>query len=101
MSDELNPCTECGMPCSVGEYHPYAACLMFKACHNSETVRANLDFVRNTRPDSKPSPITEVLEKISRVAHGEDQVGEDDAEGMAWIAEFVDKHLVSRERKEG
>jgi hypothetical protein len=28
------------------EYHPYAACLMFKACHDGETVRANLDGVR-------------------------------------------------------
>lgn len=27
------------------EYHPYAACLMFKACHDSEVVRANLDSV--------------------------------------------------------
>lgn len=54
MNEEQKPCAECGMHCSVGEYHPYAACLMFKACHNSETVRANLDFVRNTRPDSKP-----------------------------------------------
>lgn len=39
---ELLPCGECGMPCRAGEYHPFAACLMFKACHNSETVRANL-----------------------------------------------------------
>lgn len=25
------------------EYHPYAACLMFQACHNSKTVWANLE----------------------------------------------------------
>ena len=35
-------CGECGMPCEPAEYHPYAACLMFKGCHNSATVRANL-----------------------------------------------------------
>lgn len=58
MIEELLPCAECGMPCSPKEYHPYAACLMFKACHNSETVRANLDFVRNTRPDSKQPDLT-------------------------------------------
>ncbi len=34
-----------------------------------------------------------VLERISRVAHGEDQVANDDTEGMAWIANFVDEHL--------
>lgn len=38
----LSACTECGMPCAPAEYHPYAACLMFKGCHNSETVRSNL-----------------------------------------------------------
>lgn len=41
----MTPCAECGMPCTAGEYHPYAACLMFKACHNSATVRENLRFV--------------------------------------------------------
>ena len=39
-------CAECGMGCNAGEYHPYAACLMFKQCRNSETVRANLQAVR-------------------------------------------------------
>ena len=45
------PCDFCGMPCTPNEYHPYAACLMFKACHNSGTVRANLDAVR-----AQPAP---------------------------------------------
>ena len=40
-------CAECGMGCNAGEYHPYAACLMFKQCRNSETVRANLQDVRD------------------------------------------------------
>jgi hypothetical protein len=39
-------CIECGMICEAAEYHPYAACLMFKACHNSTIVTANLDGVR-------------------------------------------------------
>jgi hypothetical protein len=39
---EKMTCTQCGMPCEAGEYHPYAACLMFTACHDSEMVRANL-----------------------------------------------------------
>lgn len=43
MSDK---CHECGMPVSsVYEYHPYAACLMFKACHDSGKVRENLEAV--------------------------------------------------------
>ena len=39
-------CGDCGMPCASSEYHPYAACLMFKHCRDSETVRANLQAVR-------------------------------------------------------
>jgi hypothetical protein len=41
---QVTPCGECGMP-TGGEYHPYAACLMFKACRDSKTVKANLDEV--------------------------------------------------------
>jgi len=39
-------CAECGMPVEKATtYHPYAACLMFKACHDSTVVQANLDAV--------------------------------------------------------
>ena len=39
----MDRCTACGMPVSgAAEYHPYTACLMFMACHNSKTVWANL-----------------------------------------------------------
>ena len=37
-----SPCGECGMPVEPNEYHPFGVCLMFKACHDSATVRANL-----------------------------------------------------------
>jgi len=43
--EENENCTECGMSCEIGEYHPYAACLMFKACKNGEQVRTNLNAV--------------------------------------------------------
>jgi hypothetical protein len=45
MAMTIEPCGDCGMPCEPGEYHPFAACLMFKACHQSDVVRANLQFV--------------------------------------------------------
>lgn len=35
-------CQECGMPVKIGDYHPFAACLMFKGCNNSNTVKENL-----------------------------------------------------------
>lgn len=39
-------CRECGMPVDAAStYHPYAACLMFKACGDGEVVQANLDAV--------------------------------------------------------
>lgn len=38
-------CRECGMQIdkSLPYYHPYAACLMYKACNDNEVVQANLD----------------------------------------------------------
>lgn len=45
MAIEEKDCACCGMLCSPLEFHPYAACLMFKACQNGNTVRANLEFV--------------------------------------------------------
>jgi hypothetical protein len=39
-------CSECGMLVRGDDYHPYAACLMFKGCHDSKTVQANLDAVQ-------------------------------------------------------
>jgi hypothetical protein len=42
--NSMNVCAECGMPVDkAATYHPYAACLMFKACQDSEMVQANLD----------------------------------------------------------
>ena len=35
-------CSLCGMPCPPGEYHPYAACLMYLQCHDRNIVTANL-----------------------------------------------------------
>ncbi len=42
----MDKCHNCGMPVAhPAEFHPYAACLMFQACRNSETVMANLGYV--------------------------------------------------------
>jgi hypothetical protein len=35
-------CQECTMAVAKNEYHPFGACLMFKACNDSDIVRANL-----------------------------------------------------------
>ena len=43
---ELKPCKECGMAVSDLEYHPFAACLMFKGCGDKYTVLANLEAIR-------------------------------------------------------
>ena len=46
MSDQLHEqCQECLMIFKVGAYHPYAACLMFKACGCPSTVEENLKGV--------------------------------------------------------
>lgn len=42
----MNDCAQCGMLIEdASEYHPYAACLMFLQCRDSEIVRANLQGV--------------------------------------------------------
>lgn len=42
----LPACAECGFVLdSPSEYHPYAACLMYKACKDETTVRENLKAV--------------------------------------------------------
>jgi len=38
----MSECTECGMACEIGEFHPYIACLAFTQCHDGGVVRANL-----------------------------------------------------------
>ena len=64
MTEPTRLCGTCGMPCTSGEYHPYAACLMFKACHNSETVRANLEAVRATQAQAGAVPLTDEQAKV-------------------------------------
>lgn len=39
-------CSACGMLVGLHRnYHPHAACLMFRGCHNGNTVDANLRAV--------------------------------------------------------
>lgn len=76
MSDKLSDCAECGMPCTRGEYHPHAACLMFKGCHDSATVRAGLAAIREHALAASPAPalsISDVLAKpLTRCAAARD-----------------------------
>jgi hypothetical protein len=49
-------CQECGMVTkSAGEYHPYAACLLFRACGNGNEVRAHLAAVQAERATAEQS----------------------------------------------
>jgi hypothetical protein len=42
---ENHACSACGMSVEPHAYHPYAACLMFRACHDGNVVDANLKAV--------------------------------------------------------
>ncbi len=47
MSDnKLTNCQECGMLVATNEYHPFGACLMFKATGSSDSVTANLNAIK-------------------------------------------------------
>lgn len=71
MTNEMTPCGCCGMPCTAEEYHPYAACLMYKACRNSIEVTANLKAV---------------------LAHGKSSVEPTYQSGSAAAASYADAH---------
>lgn len=61
MPVEKLECSECGMSLAIREYHPYAACLMFKACRNETKVRENLDAVTENaqkQPTAEPGGVT-------------------------------------------
>lgn len=72
------------MQCTPGEYHPYAACLMFRACGDSTVVRANLDAVRaQPTPPAVVEPLT--YERIMAAWNAQadehnqwDELGEDE-----------------------
>ena len=52
MKQQIPACAECGMIVDANEYHPYAACLMFKSCKDSDVVRSNLEsmtFLTNVK----------------------------------------------------
>lgn len=62
-----NICQDCGMVVRTPtEYHPYAACLMFKACHDGDTVRANLEAVRATPAPGAPGQETVAAQAATR-----------------------------------
>lgn len=50
-------CAVCEMTVGDGEYHPYAACLMYKQCRNAEAVKDNLwavvDFGRQLEKEKR------------------------------------------------
>ncbi|WP_257835276.1 hypothetical protein [Burkholderia glumae] len=65
MSDKLSNCAECGMPCAPGEYHPHAACLMFKGCHDSMMVRAGLAAIREHALAASPAPAIPAVDPVA------------------------------------
>ena len=85
MSEQLTTCAECGMSVETNEYHPYAACLMFKACRDSSIVRENLNAVGNTAigfcalildnadKNEHPSDLADALRAIIKTRQGIDE----------------------------
>lgn len=57
----MDECKECGMPTMEGEYHPYAACLMFKTCRDSAVVRDNLDAVVNHGYQARIEEVSDLI----------------------------------------
>ncbi len=68
-------CAECGMVLfEPTEYHPYAACLMFKASRDSLATRANLHQVVNygRELEAKDGARSRERQRAMRKAVGDD-----------------------------
>ena len=50
-TDGDTKCPDCGMSVQIGDWHPFAACLMYKGCGDKEVVEANLKSVMTHRTD--------------------------------------------------
>lgn len=63
-------CSACGMSVpKATAFHPFAACLMFKGCHNGNTVDANLRSVveYGMRAQKAGVPLDEAMRNINAV----------------------------------
>jgi len=65
ISRGMSCCGECGMSVEACEYHPFAACLMFKQCQNSKTVRDSLKSVAACGANNTISAIKELIDNTS------------------------------------
>lgn len=57
MPGEGVTCVECGMAVRLHEYHPFAACVLFKAFRDGDRVRLNLRAVMNATADYDPNTL--------------------------------------------
>lgn len=65
----LTRCAECGMHCAPREFHPYAACLLFRACGNATEVRAHIATLRAPTAEQAEgvrSPWIDVADELPR-----------------------------------
>lgn len=82
MSGEME-CLECGMLTRLGEYHPYAACLMFRACRDSALVREHLyAAVTHAR-----EPVS--ADEVCGIFEGYEEPPSLDLEGLAWLDDRI------------
>ena len=84
MSDKTE-CCDCGMLVDVGEYHSFAVCLMFKACHDSRIVYANLNAMREDIRRYYSDEITTLQTKLAEVENDRDSLRADDKSLRAHI----------------
>lgn len=81
---EMVPCGECEMLVKPAEYHPYAACVMYRQLGQVDKVTSNLHAVvdygielEQARQNTKAEMLYEALNKLLReglAIHGDDLV---------------------------
>lgn len=90
----MNTCQECGMVVkTANEYHPYAACLLFRACGNGDEVRAHLAAILQAATRDAPSAdaVVQILKDEQQwLASSRDNCDEDELQRWDHIQVVID-----------
>lgn len=76
----MTTCQDCGMVCEPTEFHPFAACLMFKACHNGGLVRDSLQFLAEEAVKQEREACAKIVEELLAALYESEVFQEEAAE---------------------
>ncbi|HEX5704914.1 MAG TPA: hypothetical protein VFX97_17075 [Pyrinomonadaceae bacterium] len=73
----MNGCGECGMLVDAQEYHPYAACVMYRQLGQAEKVNSNLRAVVLHGVDMERARLKTLLKGVACTCDGQPDAHQD------------------------